>query len=177
MRRVFHCALFVVLALAVAVVAAGVTVIRPQLDEPTSADAVVVLSGDHGERLKAAMELMEQDVAPTLVLVGAPDFAEADVLCRDVQDYEVVCLRPEPDPNTRGQARAVTALANTRAWRSIAVVTSIQHVTRARLLFDRCFQGDVAMTGAELPPQVNQGRAIDHEWLGLLHAATLARGC
>lgn len=177
MRRVFHCALFIVLASAVAVGAAGVAVLRPRLDQATSANAVVVLSGDHGERLVAGLELMERDVAPTLVLVGAPDFAEADALCRDMQDYEVVCLRPEPDPNTRGQARAVTALANTRAWRSLAIVTSTQHVTRARLLFDRCFQGELAMIGADLPPEANRRRAIAHEWLGLVHAATFARGC
>lgn len=177
MRRFRYCALFVVLTSTVALGAAGAMVLRPRLDEATSADAVVVLSGDHGERLEAGLELMEQDVAATLVLVGAPDFAEADVLCRDMQDYEVVCLRPEPDPNTRGQARAVTALANTRAWRSLAIVTSTQHVTRARLLFDRCFRGDVAMIGAELPPEVSRRQAIAHEWLGLVHAVTLARGC
>lgn len=164
-------------ASALAVVVTGVMVVRPRLDKPTTADAVVVPSGDHRERLAAAISLMEREVAPILVLVGAPDFAEADAMCRDQHAYEVVCLRPSPDPDTRGQAGAVGALAARRGWRSLAVVTSIQHVTRARLLFDRCFSGDLEMMGAELPPEVDKPQFIGHEWLGLLHTIAFTRGC
>lgn len=177
MRRFFYFVLFVLFSSAIAAIAAGVTVLRPRLDEPTNADAIVVPSGDHGERLKAALALMRRDVAPTLVLVGAPDFPEAGAVCRGDLAFEVICLRPRPDPNTRGQAQAVTALAGSRAWRSLAVVTSIQHVTRARLLFDRCFDGDLEVMGVEPPPLIDISSSVEHEWFGYLHAVLLTKGC
>jgi uncharacterized SAM-binding protein YcdF (DUF218 family) len=149
----------------------------PRTDHPVSADAVVVLSGDNGDRLAAGLELMGNRLAPTLVLAGDPDFVEAERLCSPPQPFEVVCLRPEPD-STRAEARAVGELASGRGWRHVVVVTSTPHVTRSRLLFDRCVEGAVSMVASVPPPEVRDGRKVfGHEWLGLLYAKTLGRGC
>ena len=48
----------------------------------------------------------------------------------------------------RGEARAVARMAAARGWRSVLVVTSTYHVTRARLLFDRCVAAHVWVTGS-----------------------------
>ncbi|MDP9075102.1 MAG: YdcF family protein [Actinomycetota bacterium] len=138
---------------------------------------MVVLSGDHGERLAGAKALLQSGVAPTLVMAGAPDSSEAVLLCQGGQVFEVICLRPLPD-NTRAEARATAALASSRHWRSVVVVTSIPHVARSRLLFSRCFTGRLDVVGAELPYGGSQAIAADvHEVLGLVYARSWARSC
>ena len=149
----------------------------PRTDSPGRADAVVVLSGDHGERLAKGLQLMEAGVAPTLVLNGTPDMLQVLELCRGGQPFEVVCLRPEPD-STRAEARAAGRLASERRWKHMVVVTTTYHVTRVRLLFSRCFDGAVRMVGATPPYGRAMGvRQIIHESLGVGHSITLARGC
>ena len=150
----------------------------PLDDAPGRADAVVVLSGDHGERLATALTLMNQGVASTLVLDGTPDLEQVLELCRGgSQEFEVVCLRPDPD-STRYEARAAGRLASERRWRTMVVVTTSHHVTRAGLLFRRCFDGEVRTVGAA--PRYDwrrSARAVVHEWLGVGAALTVRRGC
>jgi uncharacterized SAM-binding protein YcdF (DUF218 family) len=142
-----------VLVLVVLVVAAWAAVVTrfvlwPVQDSPRRADAVVVLAGDH-LRLGKALELMTRHVAPTLVISDglAPGWREANRLCRGEARFRVVCFRPDPY-STRGEARAVARMAAARGWRSVLVVTSTYHVTRARLLFDRCVSARVRVTGS-----------------------------
>lgn len=151
-------------------------VVSPPTTVPAAADAVVLLSGDGG-RLPEALHLMDLDVAPTLVFVGEPDILAVVDLCRDAQRFEVVCLKPSPD-TTQTEAQATGELARARRWKSIVLVTSRYHLTRARLLFNRCFDGTVYPVGD--PPRYGPSfarRQIVHEWLGLVHATFLARGC
>jgi uncharacterized SAM-binding protein YcdF (DUF218 family) len=147
--------------------------IWPSSHVPARADAVVVLSGDRGERLARGLELMNAGVAPTLVLAGGPDFQQAADLCLGGQPFEVVCLRPVPD-STRHEARAAARLASDRGWGSLVVVTTTTHLTRAGLLFRRCVDGTVHTVKAHRDPEVG---FVVHEWLGVLHALVLARGC
>lgn len=149
----------------------------PSSGYPDHADAVVMLSGDHGERLRRALELMEQGVSSTFVHAGEPDTPEARLMCRDGASFEVVCLQPDPD-STRDEARAVGDLARARGWRTLVLVTSTQHVTRASLLFRRCVDGTVGTAHApvELGRSVTM-RVILDEWLALGHALTFGRGC
>jgi uncharacterized SAM-binding protein YcdF (DUF218 family) len=123
-------------------------VLRPIEDDPNHADAVIVLSGDH-LRLGTALELMTRRVAPTLVISDglAPGWHEANRLCRGGARFRVLCFRPDPY-STRGEARSVGRLARANRWRSVLVVTSTYHVTRARLLFRRCVDGRVWVTGS-----------------------------
>jgi uncharacterized SAM-binding protein YcdF (DUF218 family) len=164
-----------VLFAGVAAMAIGASVMWPISTRPTHADAIVVLSGDHGERLARAKQMIAAGVATTLVLVGTPDSLENLEMCRGDTIYDVICLRPEPD-STRAEARATAALARARGWRDLAVVTSTPHVTRARLLFDRCWSGGLTVTGADLRyGGAAARRARVHEWLGLVYALTALR--
>ncbi|MGH9224462.1 MAG: YdcF family protein, partial [Acidimicrobiales bacterium] len=135
-----------------ATVATRRPILHPRLDTPVAAEAVVVLSGDYGDRLAAGLDLMARRVAPTLVLAGEPDYLMVIRLCQNPQPFEAVCLLPQPD-STRAEARAVADLAAQRGWRRVVVVTSMPHVTRARLLFERCVEGEVLMVGSHPPPQ------------------------
>lgn len=149
----------------------------PQTDRPGRVDAVVVLSGDYGERMRRALELMGDGAALTLVHAGEPDSQQVVELCRDGADFEVVCPRPEPD-STRAEAKAVADLARSRGWSSIAVVTSNFHVTRAGILFRRCFEGEVKMVGAASSFSRDILRKqITHEAAGVLELLGRSRGC
>ena len=52
----------------------------------------------------------------------------------------VVCFTAVPF-STRGEAETVARLARARGWHSVVVVTSTFHITRAHMLFRRCFHG------------------------------------
>jgi uncharacterized SAM-binding protein YcdF (DUF218 family) len=152
------------------------SVMWPVSDSPGRADAIVVPSGDHGERLARAKELLAAGVAPRLVLVGTPDSIENLDMCAGRTEYDVVCLRPEPD-NTRTEAAATAELARNQEWQTLVVVTSTQHVPRVRLLFSRCFSGSLDVVDAGLPfsgDAVRQARI--HEWFGLVQALAFP-GC
>jgi uncharacterized SAM-binding protein YcdF (DUF218 family) len=154
-----------------------VPLVWPDTDEPSPADAVVILSGDHGERLPIAMSLVEKGLVRTVVFVGTIDRAEEDVLCRTPQRVEYVCLRPEPD-NTREEARAAARLAQSRRWREIVVVTSKFHVVRSSVAFRRCFDGNVRMMGGDPPYDRRElARQTAKEWLKVVHTVVLSRTC
>ena len=150
----------------------------PHTARPERADAVFILSGDHGERLPQALRLMDGHVAPTLVFIGTIDRALEDELCQGGRvPYEVLCVRPNPD-STRHEARAAARLADSRGWRRLVVVTSTHHVSRSALLFRRCFDGEVEMVAGRAPfTREELSRQIAHEWLAVAHALTVGRGC
>jgi uncharacterized SAM-binding protein YcdF (DUF218 family) len=120
---------------------------------------------------------MARNVAPTLVFAGSPDTLAGVAVCRDPQPFEVICLTPEND-NTRNEARATGRLAEERHWKRLLVVTTRYHVARTRLLFGRCVPGEVDVIG-EFPHHGADfaRRLLVHEWVGLLQATTIARGC
>jgi uncharacterized SAM-binding protein YcdF (DUF218 family) len=173
----------VVLAVLLALVAAWAAVVVrfvvwPVQDRARHADAVVVLAGDH-LRLGKALELMTRGVAPTLVISDglARGWRRANRLCRRGAGahFRVLCFRPDPY-STRGEARAVAQLATARGWRSVLVVTSTYHVTRARLLFDRCVAARVRVTGATYRRSLIP-LEVFLEPAKLAYALVVARGC
>lgn len=167
-RLVRRTVVVAILLVAVAVLLVGASLrlfVWPSTDHVESADAVVVLAGGDGERLDRGLELMREGVAPTLVLSFGPD-----QLCNAEQPFPVVCFAPSPE-NTRGEAEAIGRLAADRGWTNLVLVTSTPHVTRARVLVERCYPGRLQVTGAT-PPTSAPGWAfaIAHEWGGLAEA-------
>jgi uncharacterized SAM-binding protein YcdF (DUF218 family) len=164
-----------VVAAAIAIVATVVVNLKLFLWPSTStlhhADAIVVFAGGNGERLNKALDLAREGYAPNLVASTGPD-----QLCNARLSFSVICFSPDPD-NTRGEAEAIGRLAREHRWKRLILVTSTYHVTRARLLLDRCYAGSIEV--ALVPP--HQGfigvlGAIAHEWGGLIEA-TLDRSC
>lgn len=162
-------AVAVVLLAAVALLTARY-ILWPADDETGRADAVVLLAGGDGERQAHALRLMESGVAPVLVVSHGTECAG--------RPYEVVCFMPQPD-RTQGEARGAARIARERGWRSLVVVTSTYHVSRSRMLFRRCFDGEVRVVGAR--PHTLRGypgvRSVVREWLGFGHALIAERGC
>lgn len=150
----------------------------PSEDNPGRADAVVVLAGARKPRLARGLELMRSGVAPVLVISDGRDplWPQANRLCRNGGGtFRVVCFRPDPY-NTRGEAEAVGRLARRRGWGSVLVVTSTFHVTRARMLFERCIDGEVDAVGAPYAKK-RVPKYVLSEWVKLSYALTLGRDC
>jgi uncharacterized SAM-binding protein YcdF (DUF218 family) len=80
--------------------------------------------------------------------------------------------------DTRGEARAIAAIAQREGWNHVVVVTSTYHVTRARMLVSRCFNGKV--DAVEARPGLTVSRFVSrvtHEWAGLAEAMLVNNGC
>lgn len=150
----------------------------PTEDEVGHADAIVVLSGSKHERLDRGLELVREGVAPVLVISGGfdPDQPRANRLCHEgAPDFKVICFTPSPD-STRGEAEEVGRLARTHSWKRVLLVTSRFHVTRARMLFDRCLDADVDAVGVHYP-WTSIPYAVAGEWFKTIRALTFQRGC
>jgi uncharacterized SAM-binding protein YcdF (DUF218 family) len=146
---------------------------------PAHADAVVVLSGGR-ERLPPAMALIRRGVAPVLAIssVGRTrPWALGHRLCRDGRyaGARVLCFDARPF-STQGEARAVERLARERRWSRIVVVTSRFHVTRAHMLFRRCFDGRLWLVGVPYA-----WWKLPAEWVSetgkMIVQLTVQRGC
>lgn len=171
------------LVLAGFLVTAGVGAMRiasPATADVEHADAVAVhASGE--ERLDTGLALVRSGVAPVLVVSDAAgeDYGRGggfmDSFCGREEPFEVICRVPEPN-STIGEARAFGALAEQRGWQRVAVVTSREHLTRARLAVSQCTDAEV------LPVAANPGaspdlRKVRDEWLRAAGTATVVRAC
>ena len=165
----------VVIALVVVLAAIGLNLrlfVWPATDTVRSADAVVVLAGGSGERLDRALELVRDGVAPTLAVSSFGP----DRLCTERQPFAVVCFTPTP-ATTRGEAESIGQLARAHGWTNLVLVTSTSHITRARLLVERCYSGTLQVAAATPHPGLLPWiAAITHEWGGLAEAA-VERSC
>ena len=154
--------------------------VYPHKDDPGTADAIFVLGGG-GDRVEFALDLVRDGVATEIVFASAFVAAEGvwaapcnDTRPRSVPDGTWIgCFEPTPG-TTRGEARLLSSLAEAREWDSVVVVASTDQVTRARRLIERCWDGDVRITG---PDHVDSWliRSV-YEWAAGLKA-TFVRGC
>jgi uncharacterized SAM-binding protein YcdF (DUF218 family) len=146
---------------------------------PAHADVVVVLSGNK-RRLPPALALIRRGVAPVLALSTVqrtPHWPQAEHLCatRRYDRARVLCFAAVPF-STTGEARTLARLASEHGWQSVVVVTSTFHITRAHLLFRRCYKGRLAMVGSP-----STWWKLPEEWLSetakLVVQLTVSRAC
>jgi hypothetical protein len=136
------------ITLLVVIAAAGWPVyVRPQVDELGHADAIFVLGGHGDEPYTFGLEYALAGLADQVVFSN-PNGAEAvwlvDLCDHRRYSFTVSCIEPDP-PTTRGEAQAFTQLANSRGWHSVIVLTTAPHISRARFILQRCFDGQVMM--------------------------------
>jgi len=151
----------------------------PAGDRVANPDAVVLFVGGRGERLTTALELIELHGTDALVIPNGtvPTWPEANRLCHQPQPFRVFCPIPRPD-TTRGEARAIAQLAEQQRWDRLAMVSSDYHISRARLLLSRCFDGELAVERADSGLGLfDRSVRIGHEWIGFTRARLLDRSC
>jgi uncharacterized SAM-binding protein YcdF (DUF218 family) len=99
---------------------------------------------------------MRRGVAPVLAISSVqrdPKWTTARRLCAGAYGrlrFRVLCFEATPY-STRGEAETVSRLARAHGWHGIVVVTSTYHVTRARMLFRRCYHGALWTVGTASP--------------------------
>jgi uncharacterized SAM-binding protein YcdF (DUF218 family) len=153
-RRFGRIAISVCLVL-VAATAAGLPVyVRPQVDPLRHADAILILGGADHRRYPFGFSLGEQGWAPNVAVSnpnGTRDRGLTRYCATPRPDFELHCFVPDP-PTTAGEGLELRRLAERYRWRTVIVVTSRPHLSRARFILEQCFDGDLVMvpTPAEI---------------------------
>ncbi|WP_062388007.1 YdcF family protein [Demequina iriomotensis] len=128
--------------------------VAPAHDEPRDVDAVYVIGPPTDERIALAEGMVRDGLADTLVVSLGEDPVErsqrpaAVRACEEPQDFAVLCSEPDPFA-TRGEARWLRDLADEHGWDAVAVVTTTPHLTRTRVIMERCWDGDLAYIDSE----------------------------
>jgi uncharacterized SAM-binding protein YcdF (DUF218 family) len=142
-------------------------VVTPTTSDTPVGDAIFVHAGGNGERLRTAIALLEEGVAPVMVVSnpGGPSSQVPPGLCGSTE--MVICVTPSTI-DTAGEARALGELVTARGWERVVVVTSDYHVSRA-IMLDRSCTGAtidaVAAPARKRQPLVTWARV--QETLGL----------
>jgi len=155
------------------VVATGELLVWPAQGMPGQVSAIVMLAGP-GNRLPVALDLADSYRAPVLVVSHGYD-GYSETCPPRLSGVTLICFDPNP-PTTRGEAEYVGRLARQYHWTSVVVVASRPQATRARLLVERCFAGQVYIATGPLalhtwPYQLAYG------WGALLKALVWYRTC
>lgn len=155
-RRTRRRRLAILTLVLIALIGAGVPVyVAPQVEIMDSyperrADVIFVLGGGAYERYPYALGLALLDFAPRVVMSnprGSRDVWMTDMCDTQRYDFPITCFEPEPS-TTRGEAQEMRRLADLYGWKSIIVVTSVPHISRARFILDRCFDGELVMAAS-----------------------------
>lgn len=132
--------------LTAAIVAALPVYVRPQIDHLHRADAILVLSGYGEDRYAMGLDLQAQGWASTVVVSRGPDDTRMTDFCA-TPDPKLLCFVPDP-VTTKGEARELRRLANQYGWRTVIVVTFRPHISRARFILEKCFDGVLIMVAS-----------------------------
>jgi uncharacterized SAM-binding protein YcdF (DUF218 family) len=172
-RLLLVCMGMVVVLIVVLVLATLRLFVFPSADQPRYVNGIVSFDGSNeGARAAAAVSLAEKGYAHVLLFSQGGD--SADTSCPKVPRVAVVCFVDVTD-NTRGEAEWAGRYAERHHWHSVLIVPGRAQATRARLLMERCFSGQIVVVPASEPrPPVSE---IIHEWGGVLDALFIHRGC
>lgn len=131
-------------------------VAHPAENSPVRSDAILVLGSPTVDgRADEGVRLAEAGYAHTLVIsIGWAKGRKRVPACADDNPrYRVICFQPDPT-TTRGEAEELGRLADENHWSSVLVVTSTYHLSRARLIVNRCMPGTVRMVAAPGQPSL-----------------------
>ncbi len=107
-------------------------------------DAVVILSGDRGDRLGMAANMLERGFVHSLVITntnpGANQQLVRDAGALGFNPGHIYITEIEVD-STVDEARAVLQFAQSQGWTSLMIVTDPFHSLRTRITFRRELRG------------------------------------
>ncbi|WP_296664626.1 YdcF family protein [Demequina sp.] len=150
MGRVLRIAAALAAAIAAVAIAGVPLYVLPARDEPRAVDAVYVIGPPYDPRIEFAEGMIEDGLAGALVVsiidepVQRAALPEAADACDGApRAYPVHCSQPDPF-TTRGEARWLSDLATEHGWDSVAVITTTPHITRTRVIMERCWDGEIS---------------------------------
>jgi hypothetical protein len=114
------------------------------------ADAILVLGGFGYGRNGFGMSLNMQGWAPIVVISNpnGPKDAWLTQFCATRHPHlNLQCFVPDP-PTTKGEGRELRRLAAQYGWRTVIVVTYRPHISRARFILEKCFDGELVMVAS-----------------------------
>ncbi|MFV0634934.1 hypothetical protein [Demequina sp.] len=158
-------------AAALAIAAVGIPVyVAPRAAvaaaDAQAADVVYVIGPPTDARMEVAREQVAAGLADAVMISLNPEesaeWPEAAAACTGewagdpderVAAATVLCDMPDPF-TTRGEARWLESEMASRGWESVNVVTFTPHVSRAKMIIERCETGEVRMvdSGESLDP-------------------------
>ncbi len=176
-------AVFIALVATVAVwFGVGYAVIAdPKQNALRPADAIFVLGGpDVDGRANYGLSLASRGYAPVVAIsVASEQQYERKHACANgtYDNAKVLCFQPDPR-TTQGEARQLRAYAKEYGWKTVIVVTSSYHVSRARWILGRCYAQTLLMTS----PRVRHSIwTMAHQYLyqsfSYVKNAVVTRGC
>nr|WP_206072004.1 YdcF family protein [Antrihabitans stalactiti] len=125
--------------------------VRPQIDPLRQADAIFVLGGTGYERYPYGVELAKSGYAKNVVFSNpsGDDDGWLTAKCAAPRNdgIKIECFVPDP-PTTKGEGRKLRDLAAERGWHTIIAITYTPHVSRARFILQRCWDGDLIMAAS-----------------------------
>jgi uncharacterized SAM-binding protein YcdF (DUF218 family) len=158
-------------------------------DAPENSDAIVVLSGDNFDAVRAARAaaLYRSGMAPRVVATGRSLRSYAtttDLMKHDLTDHGVPVAAIIPlnhrAEDTREEALLVSAMVAAHGWKKILLVTSNYHTRRSEYIYERTLPPGtqlrvIAAPDTDYDPQswwrTAEGvRIFFHEFGGYLHA-------
>lgn len=158
LRRAQVIAIVLAVVLNVAVVLGALRLYAyPDTDAPAPTDVVFVIGPPTSTRIAIAQQMVDAGLTSTVVVSvpppgsGTPQYEASELpICSKPQAFTVYCVTPSPF-TTQGEGRALQALAATHGWTSATVITFTPHITRARIILERCFTGDLRMVADRAP--------------------------
>ncbi|WP_084494927.1 YdcF family protein [Nocardia shimofusensis] len=177
-RRTRH----VLLACLAALLVLGLTAalwpvyVRPRTDPPAPADAILVLGGAHDGREQLALRLAREGYAPRVLFSDPYEYsARMNRICHGGYSFEVVCFDPDPR-TTRGEGRALAAYARAEGWTRVIVVTFTPHISRARYVIGKCWDGELLF--ADPRPELSPARwAYDYLYQSAAYIEAFFEDC
>ncbi|HZQ92169.1 MAG TPA: YdcF family protein [Terriglobales bacterium] len=115
------------------------------VDAPEKSDAILVLEGEAGVRLRRALELLRQGWAPRVLLdvreadsfygTSKIDLAQKWIASLPPEDAARMSICPFDALSTQTEAREAERCLKAMGARSVLIVTSDYHTRRARAIF------------------------------------------
>lgn len=149
-------------------------ILFPRIDDPAPTDAVYILASPGGTYVVEHPEILPMGV-PVLVSVTG-DRMQTPAYQSFCAQSHVTCVVPDP-LKTRGEARNLGIVAHERGWRSVTVYTHRSHISRSRMMMERCFDGEVRMTSVDVEKGLRaRARSLAYETGGWTKAIFMP-GC
>ncbi|SMH34776.1 hypothetical protein SAMN06295885_1029 [Rathayibacter oskolensis] len=142
-RRLLGAQIAVAVTCGLVAVAGLPVLVFPSVDPLERSDVAVVLGPATPERVALAHSLVTDGTVSGIVISTVGDEDARPIECRP-PGSGIVCIHAVPF-TTRGEADGIRLLASEKGWRSLVVITSTPHISRAKVVFDSCTEQRISM--------------------------------